>query len=194
MKGHFKRAVSFDNDLLVLVDSEDNERGYAPKLFCHQNEGVLHRAFSVFLFNNDEKVLLQQRSSSKMLWPLTWSNSCCSHPRKGELMVDSIHRRVAEELNIENIESLYYVYTFQYSAKYKDVGIEKEVCSVFVGKICKTEINPNLSEIAAIKFSSVDEIDSIVEESVEEITPWMAMEWKTLRQEHWSSVIDILQN
>ena len=78
--------VSFDDEPLVLVDSADHDQGFLDKASCHDGDGVLHRAFSVFLFNSKLELLLQQRSGQKRLWPMWWSNSCCSHPRKGETM------------------------------------------------------------------------------------------------------------
>src|SRR5580765_3582412 len=78
--------VSFDNEPLVLVNDTDDEIGFASKQRCHDGDGLLHRAFSVFLFSQNGEVLLQQRSEQKRLWPGAWSNSCCSHPRRGETL------------------------------------------------------------------------------------------------------------
>lgn len=75
--------VSFDTESLILVDDQDQEIGHQDKLSCHTGNGTLHRAFSLFIFNNAGELLLQQRSANKHLWPLHWSNSCCSHPRRG---------------------------------------------------------------------------------------------------------------
>ena len=76
--------VSFDTEDLILVDPQDQVQGHLNKAACHLGEGLLHRAFSVFLFNAEGELLLQQRSEQKKLWPLYWANSCCSHPRRGE--------------------------------------------------------------------------------------------------------------
>ena len=76
-------VVSFDSEELILVDTQDHELGYCSKAQCHDGDGVLHRAFSLFVFDRRGRVLLQQRSAQKRLWPLYWSNSCCSHPRRG---------------------------------------------------------------------------------------------------------------
>ena len=76
--------VSSDLEQLILVDPNDTEIGSMTKLDCHQGDGVLHRAFSVFVFNSRGDTLLQQRSELKMLWPGYWSNACCRHPRVGE--------------------------------------------------------------------------------------------------------------
>ena len=75
--------VSFDNEALIIVDAQDRILGHGTKAELHQGAGTLHRAFSIFLFNDAGDVLLQQRSADKPLWPGYWSNTCCSHPRRG---------------------------------------------------------------------------------------------------------------
>ena len=76
--------VAADSDALILVDEADREVGFLSKDLCHEGQGALHRAFSLLVFNEAGELLLQQRAPSKRLWPLYWSNSCCSHPRRGE--------------------------------------------------------------------------------------------------------------
>jgi len=80
------RSAASDSESLILVDEADREVGHLDKAQCHQGQGVLHRAFSLLIFNDAGELLLQQRSASKRLWPLFWSNSCCSHPRRAETM------------------------------------------------------------------------------------------------------------
>jgi isopentenyl-diphosphate Delta-isomerase len=92
------RTVSFDDENLVLVDKDDQAIGYKKKNQCHHNNGVLHRAFSILIFNDNNELLLQKRSRNKLLWPLFWSNSCCSHPRQGESLHQATQRRMNEEL------------------------------------------------------------------------------------------------
>src|SRR6185437_11810517 len=91
-------ASAADSELLILVDESDREIGQLSKAECHRGSGVLHRAFSLLIFNEAGELLLQQRSAHKRLWPLYWSNSCCSHPRRAESMETAIHRRLYEEL------------------------------------------------------------------------------------------------
>ena len=85
--------VSSEAEELILVDPDDNETGYLSKAECHDGQGILHRAFSLFLFNADGELLLQQRGATKRLWPEFWSNSICSHPRRGESMQVATRRR-----------------------------------------------------------------------------------------------------
>src|SRR5947207_3387152 len=107
--------VSFEDEPLILVDGNDQELGFATKAACHDGVGLLHRAFSVFLFNPAGELLLQQRSAQKRLWPLYWANSCCSHPRRGESLPAAVERRTREELALAT--PLAFVYKFVYQAR-----------------------------------------------------------------------------
>ena len=173
------RVVSSEAEELILVDADDNETGFLSKAECHDGDGQLHRAFSVFLFNDAGKLLLQQRAEAKRLWPGYWSNTCCSHPRRGESMDVATRRRLRDELNIE--ANLEFVYKFQYQADFGDAGSENELCHVFVGRV-KSEVKPNKHEISAIRFVSRDELDSELESSPERFTPWFKLEWHALNK------------
>ena len=96
-----EEVVSNASEQLILVDEFDLEIGFKAKNDCHLGKGVLHRAFSIFVFNSANELLLQQRSPGKMLWPSYWSNTCCSHPRRGEVMQDAVVRRLKQELGFE---------------------------------------------------------------------------------------------
>jgi isopentenyl-diphosphate delta-isomerase len=182
------QRVSFDDEPLILVDDQDKHIGYMPKLQAHQGEGVLHRAFSVFLFNDAGELLLQKRSEEKPLWPLFWSNSCCSHPRKGEELADAVHRRIREELNITS--EPHYLYKFHYHAPFGAVGSEHELCHVYVGKI-EGEVAVNPTEIAEWRFVSPDVLDKDMDENPDRYTPWFKMEWPRIRRDHWAVVVGL---
>lgn len=93
--------LQINRDKLILVNSQDEITGFGDKEECHNGAGILHRAFSVFIFNSQGEVLLQQRSKNKRLWPMYWSNSCCSHPAPGETYEEAALRRIYEELKIK---------------------------------------------------------------------------------------------
>ena len=93
--------VSFDNEALIIVDAQDRILGHGNKADLHRGSGTLHRAFSIFLFNSAGELLLTRRSNTKPLWPGFWSNTCCSHPRRGETYGVATQRRLREELGIE---------------------------------------------------------------------------------------------
>ena len=99
---------------VILVDEKDNQVGLMPKLEAHQ-KGLLHRAFSVFIFNSDYELLLQKRASSKYHSGGLWTNTCCSHPRDGEDTIDAANRRLYEEMGIKT--SLRKVFDFIYKAE-----------------------------------------------------------------------------
>ena len=142
-------VVSSEHELLILVDEDDREVGFLSKGECHDGDGVLHRAFSIFIFNAAGELLLQRRSAEKRLWPLFWSNTCCSHPRRGETMEEATSRRLAQELGMES--SLRHLFTFQYQARYLDLGSEHEVCWVFAGR-SDDPPQANIHEIADIRW------------------------------------------
>ena len=175
------RIVSSEAEELILVDAEDQETGYMSKAECHNESGILHRAFSVFLFNADGELLLQQRAASKRLWPGYWSNTCCSHPRRGESMEVATARRLQDELNIG--ARLEFVYKFAYQAQYGDEGAEHELCHVFLGRV-DGNVEPNEHEIAAIRYVAPDAL--VTEFAVDNgaFTPWFKMEWAALVEAH----------
>ena len=91
-----RAAVSFPDEMLILVDQDGRSIGEASKQQCHEGRGLLHRAFSLLIFDQKGRLLLQQRAAEKLLWPGYWSNSCCSHPRTGEGPVSYTHLRAHE--------------------------------------------------------------------------------------------------
>jgi len=176
--------VSFEDESLVLVNDADDELGFASKLRCHDGDGLLHRAFSVFLFSPTGEVLLQQRSGQKRLWPGVWSNSCCSHPRQGEPLHLAVHRRLREELAVES--PVQFLFKFHYHARYDAAGAEREICHVYAGPLIgRPTINHN--EIAATRMMSASALDRELAESPSQYTPWLKLEWARVR-ESWPVV------
>ncbi|MBT8103836.1 MAG: isopentenyl-diphosphate Delta-isomerase [Gammaproteobacteria bacterium] len=175
------RIVSSENEELILVDEDDNELGHLSKARCHDGAGVLHRAFSLFLFNDEGDLLLQQRSDEKRLWPGFWSNSCCSHPRRGESMEIATARRLSDELNIE--AALEHVYQFCYTATFGESGSENELCHVYLGKL-GGDVQPNDSEIAAVRFVAASTLEEELSRDPAGFTPWFKQEWRELQVNH----------
>ncbi len=179
------RQVSFDDEPLILVDADDRIVGHRPKAECHTGDGILHRAFSVFLFDSQGRVLLQQRSAEKPLWPLIWSNSCCSHPRRGEVLDQAVRRRLQEELGIRTEAT--FLYKFEYHARYRDIGSEHELCSVWVARSDDPlVINP--TEVADWAWVEPGDVDLRLAREGERHSPWFKMEWPRIRKDHWSVV------
>ena len=171
-------VVSSEEEPLILVDENDREIGHLSKGECHDGDGVLHRAFSLFIFNPAGELLLQQRSAEKRLWPRFWSNSCCSHPRRGETMDVATERRLAEELGMAS--TVHHLFTFQYQAPYLDLGSENEICRVFAG-LSTSPPRPNVHEIADVRWITADDLDREFQSQPEDFTPWFAMEWPRVR-------------
>jgi isopentenyl-diphosphate delta-isomerase len=179
------KVVSSESEKLILVDESDNEVGYLSKAACHDGAGLLHRAFSVFIFNANGQLLLQQRGKNKRLWPEFWSNSCCSHPRQGESMQVATERRLLEELGVA--VELDYVYKFRYQVPFGDQGSEHELCSVYLGR-CTEEVRPNVTEIEAIRFVSAKELDAEFDNHADSFTPWFKQEWTELMNQYKNSL------
>lgn len=137
------------DELVVLVDEQDREIGTALKAEVHTDKTPLHRAFSVFLFDKDGKILVTQRALSKKTWPGIWSNSCCGHPAPQETYEAAIARRVDQELEVR-VQDLEKVNDYRYQFT-KDGVMENEVCPVYRG-VVEGEIKPDLAEVADWKW------------------------------------------
>ena len=170
--------VSSEDETLILVDESDRVVGYLSKGACHDDEGVLHRAFSLFVFNREGELLLQKRSEGKRLWPLFWSNTCCSHPREGETMDEAVDRRLHQELKMTS--DLQFLFKFQYQASYEDIGSENEICWVYVG-VTDDTAEPNPNEISDLRWVSPAKLDDEMGTTPEAFTPWFQMEWERVR-------------
>ncbi len=180
MQRQTNSIVSIEGELLILVDPDDRETGSLSKAECHNGDGLLHRAFSVFLFNDRGELLLQQRGAGKRLWPMFWTNTCCSHPRQGESMQLATERRLQQELDTSS--TLEFVYKFAYQARFNELGSENELCSVYLGRL-EREATANDTEIAALRFVSADELQQEIDAEPERFTPWFKMEWQRLNDE-----------
>ncbi len=172
-------VVSSESEELILVDEQDREVGFNTKGACHDGEGLLHRAFSIFITDTQGRVLLQQRSEQKRLWPLYWANSCCSHPRRGESMAQASNRRLYQELHLHC--ELTYLYKFIYHARYAQEGAEHEHCWVYHG-VSDVEPRVNVNEIAATRYLAPEELDREIAQTPQQFTPWLKLEWEIVRE------------
>jgi isopentenyl-diphosphate Delta-isomerase len=171
-----------DSEPLILVDECDREVGHLSKALCHAGRGVLHRAFSLHILNEAGELLLQRRARSKRLWPLYWSNSCCSHPRRAEPMESAIHRRLHEELGIRC--PLRYLFKFQYQAQYDTACSEHELCSVYIGRH-SGPIRANRAEIDSWRWVAPEQLqEEMSGGQPSEFTPWFELEWSRIWSEH----------
>jgi len=182
-------SLSEDADTLILVDEADRGVGHLSKALCHEGKGILHRAFSLLIFNGSGELLLQQRSASKRLWPLYWSNSCCSHPRRAETLEAAIHRRLYEELGLRC--PLHYLFKFQYQAQFDETGAENELCSVFVGRSTDA-VRIDADEIHAWRWIGPEALQREIADGSGNFTPWFKIEWDRVWRDHRAQVLDLL--
>ena len=179
-------VVSNAGEQLILVDELDREVGFKAKNDCHAGEGLLHRAFSIFVFNSDNELLLQQRSPSKMLWPSYWSNTCCSHPRRGESMEEAVSRRLGQELGFGC--PLEFLYKFKYHAQFGAIGAEHEYCWVYFGRYDGT-VDVNATEIADWRFIGVGDLEAELAAAPDTFTPWFKMEWVHIKANYLDGML-----
>ena len=128
---------------VILVDTKDNQTGISEKLEAHK-KGLLHRAFSIFLFNDQDQLLLQKRADEKYHSGGLWTNTCCSHPSPGEFLIKSAQNRLKEEMGIST--SLSPLFSFIYKAEFDNGLIEHELDHVFIGTFNANPL-PNPEEV-----------------------------------------------
>lgn len=165
--------------MVILVDEQDNPVGSMEKMEAHL-KGVLHRAFSVFIFNSKKEMLLQQRADHKYHSPGLWSNTCCSHPFPGEDTAMAAQRRLSEEMGFRT--TLQKMYDFVYKVGFKNGLIENEFDHAFVGHYDGgIMINPD--EVKSCAFRSMEEIKLQLNEQPETFTEWFKISFP--KTEDW---------
>lgn len=164
---------------VILVDEFDNAVGVMEKLEAHQ-KGLLHRAFSVFIFSSEGKMLLQRRALSKYHSAGLWTNACCSHPRPNENTLDAANRRLKEEMGL--VVNLTYRTKFTYSTKFDNNLIEHEVDHVFVGI---TDANPiiNAEEVESYIWMTNTDIKDQLTINPDLFTSWFKIAMEKIFQE-----------
>jgi isopentenyl-diphosphate delta-isomerase len=160
---------------LVIVNKKDEAIGLEEKLRAHLGRGILHRAFTIFIFNSKKQVLIQKRSKDKFLWPLTWEATCSSHPLPKEDYIKAGEKRLKKELGITC--KLKPLTKFQYQARYKNIGSENEVCALLVGKY-NSKIKPNPKEVADWKWIDIKTLKSNFKKKPGEYAPWLKIALK----------------
>lgn len=164
---------------LILVDEQDVKIGTAEKIDAHI-KGLLHRAFSLFILDTStQKLLLQQRALDKYHSGGLWTNACCSHPRKGEKLLDAVYRRVKDELGISVPDSAYEKKDLWECNKFtyrKDYGkyIEHEIDHVFIWSVDKSTIQlvPNKDEVDDILWIDISVLEDWMTTKPEDFTAW----------------------
>lgn len=153
---------------VILVDEHDNELGTMEKMEAHL-KGVLHRAFSVFIFNSNGELLIQQRALDKYHSPGLWTNTCCSHPRQNEETHDAAKRRLVEEMGMHS--SVKEAFSFIYKSKFDNDLTEHELDHVFIGQD-DTLPEINTEEVASYRYVGLEELEQEIKHDPEAFTTW----------------------
>lgn len=161
---------------LILVNEQDEPIGTMEKMEVHR-QGLLHRAFSVFLFDDEGNMLLQQRADEKYHSPGLWTNACCSHPMPGEDTLKAAERRLFEELGITT--TVQPAFQFTYRADFENGLIEHEYDHVFFG-IYTGLIEPNPAEVKAISYESMNTLRASLQNTPEQYTVWFKIAFPLL--------------
>ena len=159
---------------VILVDEEDTPLSFMEKMEAHE-KGLLHRAFSFFIFNSQGEMLLQQRALGKYHSGGLWTNACCSHPRPNETTQDAAKRRIREEMGIacEPVFS----FSFIYRAELDKGLIEHELDHVFIGTFDGVP-NLNPEEAADWKYISVADLRNSLHDEPQLYTEWFKIVWE----------------
>jgi len=154
---------------VILVDGNDLQIGQMEKMEAHQ-KGLLHRAFSVFIFNSKNELLLQQRAFDKYHSGGLWTNTCCSHPRIGESNLDGANRRLMEEMGMQ--ADLKWVFDFTYRAEFESGLVEHELDHVFFGQ---SDLLPviNRNEVETFKYVNLEALKDELQLNPKDYTPWL---------------------
>ena len=159
---------------VILVDVLDNQLGLMPKMEAHE-KAVLHRAFSVFIFNDKGELMLQQRAAHKYHSPLLWTNTCCSHQRDGESNMEAGKRRLIEEMGFKT--NLKEIFSFVYKAPFDNGLTEHELDHVMIGNFNGVpKINPD--EVASFKWMTLEAVKKDIELQPNIYTAWFKIIFK----------------
>ena len=186
VKFHFSQKiddsqVKFLKDKLILVNNKDDKIGSINKLDAHKiskNNLFPHRAFSILLFDRNNRLLLQQRSQQKFTFPLLWTNTCCSHPLVGEKMTNSLQKRLNFELGIKAKRNIFHLIDkIIYKAPSNKIFEEFELDYLYLAKIMDKKfisdnIKYNKDEVNNIKFIYLDELIEDIKNNPNKYTPW----------------------
>jgi isopentenyl-diphosphate Delta-isomerase len=157
-----------EEEKVILVDVNDEPIGLMNKMEAHE-KGLLHRAFSVFVLNSNNEIMLQQRASHKYHSPLLWTNTCCSHQRAGETNIQAGKRRLEEEMGF--VVPLKELFSFIYKAPFDNGLTEHELDHVMIG-YSNEEPKINPEEVESWKWMKIEDVKKDIENQPEIYTVW----------------------
>jgi len=157
------------NQQLILVNENDEEIGFGEKMIVHQ-KAQLHRAFSIFVMNSQNQLLLQKRAYQKYHSGGLWANTCCSHPIRGERQEDTIHRRLQEEMGFDC--DLKHMFHFIYQAELDNELTEYEYDHVYLGRFNGIP-NPDSDEVCEWKWMDLVKVHDDIKKNPDIYTYWI---------------------
>ncbi len=158
-----------NKDEVIIVNERDEWLGTMGKMEAHKS-GALHRAISVFVMNDKNELLLQQRAEEKYHSGGLWSNTCCSHPKPAESTIAAAHRRLQEEMGFDcELES---IFTLRYKAEVGNELIENEYDHIFLGHY-NGAIEINKEEVQDYQYITIDNLEKMMKAVPESFTPWL---------------------
>ena len=205
-EGYDVEQVSMMSEEVILVDTNDNVIGSMSKVDAHRGEGVLHRAFSILLFDDDDRLLMQKRAAHKITFPNVWANTVCSHPLhvRGELNSETMGkgskvaaiRKMQQELGIpidtiaEN--NIHFITRMMYRARADDIWVEHELDHILYARAPKNmKIQPNPNEIAEVEWVTQAELENWLEDNTDSkgvIAPWFRLIAENILPEWWGNL------
>lgn len=219
-EGHDEEQIRLMDELCIVLDYDDKPVGAGTKKLCHLmeniNQGLLHRAFSVFLFNEEGKLLLQQRADEKITFPSMWTNTCCSHPLsvKSELGPNDVfklenaiegakvaaQRKLEHELGIPTDQVIIEDFNFLTRIHYKSASGdeaskwgEHEIDYILILKASNIDINANLNEVKDYKYVTQDELKEMFKNEDLVFTPWFKLICQTFLYKWWDNLDSLKQ-
>ncbi|KAK5660304.1 hypothetical protein OQA88_12844 [Cercophora sp. LCS_1] len=204
LEGHDEEQIRLMDEVCIVTDEDDKPIGTASKKLCHLmtniDKGLLHRAFSVFLFNDKNELLLQQRASEKITFPDMWTNTCCSHPlsvstETGSNLPDSIlgvknaaRRKLDHELGIKPeqvpIEDFHFLTRIHYKAPSDGKWGEHEIDYILFIK-ANVDLNPSPNEVQATQYVSAEKLKELFKDPSLKFTPWFKLICESMLFEWW---------
>jgi len=204
LSGHDEEQIRLMDEVCIVLDENDMPIGKASKKICHLmtniDKGLLHRAFSVFLFNDKNELLLQQRASEKITFPDMWTNTCCSHPlgipgETGSTLPDAIagvkraaQRKLDQELGIKKeqvpLEDFHFLTRIHYKAPSDGKWGEHEVDYILFIK-ANVDLHPNPNEVQATQYTTPDKLKQQFEDPSLTFTPWFKLICNSMLFEWW---------
>jgi isopentenyl-diphosphate delta-isomerase len=163
---------------VILVNPQDEPIGVMEKMEAHE-KGLLHRAFSVFIFNKKGEMLLQQRALEKYHSGGLWTNTCCSHPAPGEATAAAAERRLLQEMGFQTV--LTEGFSFLYKTDFDNGLTEHEIDHVFIGEY-EGVVEPNPAEVCNYEYHTMDNIKEAIQTTPQQFTSWFKIAFPELER------------